>query len=388
MTAPTSITIRQTVLIPLSLLLLLLLFSFFYGSLWMEERHQIDQGRSALEQTELSFLRELDEEAVKLSNILSLLSANECLREHWLEENWRQLIICSKRLQQDLYDRLEIVELNLIDPDQHMRLKGSTLENSDELVDNFLMTRVVNLQMAAAGLSLEPSGRLLFHSYIPWVVDEELTGYLEIGKEVDGMLEQLGETAGVGMVIYAEKEYLDPDAWSHWSEEQDEEVEWGLYEAQIPVINGLLEDEEALLLAMEDSSDWTSTGLRRLKVESRHYVLGDFPLLDEGGQIIGKVGVAIDHTKEIENSKQLSSVIGVITVLIGGMLVFFFYLYLGKTEGRLKKTMHSLHREIEVRRDLTDSLKKFSAAIENTGSAIFITDEQGRLSTLTLASPL
>ena len=347
--------------------------------IWIEERHHLISSEIELERTEFSFLRELDEESSKLTNTLKLLSKNECLNRHWMRKTWDQLLLCTNEIQQDLYSRMEIQEFNLISPDQYVVLRSSILKRTHEYIDNFLITRTVNLLEPSAGLRLESNGRLLFHAYAPWIINGEVVGYLEIGKEIHDVLDQLSDARQVGVIIYANKSLLNHATWERWIDEQDQsvDVEWSRFQDFIPVVYSALSHEDQLIPKIGAQLQTLEDAIAPLLFEDQHFEIGAFPLLDEGGGFVGKVAVAINSTQAVENSQKFSKLFTLVTTLFGGMLLLFFYYYLGKIQSKLDHSIQKLQREIAVRHEVANSLKKFSEAIDHTGSAIFITDEKG-----------
>jgi hypothetical protein len=80
-------------------------------------------------------------------------------------------------------------------------------EFGDE-IDRMTMLKARDNAAAASGLELGPLGTLTLRLVTPWRRDGEVFGYLEIGEEIEHLIDELRDSLAVDMAVLVDKKFL------------------------------------------------------------------------------------------------------------------------------------------------------------------------------------
>ncbi|WP_420904032.1 PAS domain S-box protein [Candidatus Magnetaquiglobus chichijimensis] len=90
-----------------------------------------------------------------------------------------------------------------------------------------LSTRLaIESLQTAHGLEIGLNGELSLRVVLPWKVDGELIGLLEMGKDLAGMLPTLRKTLHADLYLFLNKTYLDMNAWKERTDYPTAAEEW------------------------------------------------------------------------------------------------------------------------------------------------------------------
>jgi signal transduction histidine kinase len=196
---------------------------------------------------------------------------------------------------------------------------------------------------SAHGIELGPLGTFTLRVVRPWRINGELVGYLELGEEIDHIIEDLKKIDQTRLNIAIKKEFLSPGYWQERENMPEHANRWKRSSDYI-INNGVdaklsQELKNGLHMLLENQQPMN------LSIGQHYYNAQPFPLMDAGQRQVGSMIIMHDIT----NSQQ--SLIIFILVLTGtaftvtSILMAFFYQYISRIEKRMAYAQKAIEEE-------------------------------------------
>lgn len=115
------------------------------------------------------------------------------------------------------YDTQRIALLRLHQPSRY-----------GDLIDRFSARQAETTQRAAWGLELGPMGTYTLRVVMPVWMDEMLIGYVELGKEIEEVLNDLKFRYGHDLIMLINKQQLHRESWQEGMQMLGRSFDWGL----------------------------------------------------------------------------------------------------------------------------------------------------------------
>ena len=216
-------------------------------------------------------------------------------------------------------------------------------------------------QQAVHGLELGPMGTLTLRLVMPWRQGGELLGYLEIGEEIEHMLDEIRQSLTVDLLVLVDKRYLEHEQWQRGQALMQRSGNWSRFGTHAV----LAQTSEQLPSALDEPllQRLSAGGTAEIHDRGRSVHLASVPINDAGNRHIGDLVVMRDITA-LESTFQWSMMAVILISLLAAVGVLgIFYLALDRVE-RDYQRQHDLEHQLlrldsEHRRIL--QLEKLSA---------------------------
>ncbi|MBN2895421.1 MAG: hypothetical protein JXK05_05970 [Campylobacterales bacterium] len=197
-----------------------------------------------------------------------------------------------------------------------LRLHGP--QKRGDLINRFTALEAEWRGRASYGLELGPLGTLTLRYVQPIYNVEKLIGYVELGKEIEDLLEQLGKSFGVELMLMIKKSYLNQKEWEAGMSMLRRSASWSEY------------NDTVLAYASAQAHLQGS-----LVFNDRHFAYLHLGVFDVALKEIGYLQVIVDVTQVHLNTRflVLSSVL--LALALSGILIGLFYLLLRYTDKAL-----------------------------------------------------
>lgn len=197
--------------------------------------------------------------------------------------------------------------------------------------------------VAVHGMELGPLGTLTLRLVMPWVVDGQPLGYMEIGEEIEYLVEEIHDSLSVQVFVLVDKRFLSTAQWKRGLDLLQREGNWARFDDRVlvaqtaPQLPAALNDQ-VLLSLRQGLTEVFDDGPLALH-------LAMLPLTDASGQRIGDMVVMRDITQLQQTF--LNSVLGVtlLSLLVGAGVLVLFYVALDRVE-RDYQRKHDLEHQL------------------------------------------
>lgn len=242
-------------------------------------------------------------------------------------------------------------------------------------------------QISGVGIELGKTAFAL-RAVKPYYYQNNLLGYVEFGKEIDNILNNLQEEYDNNFAIIVEKKYINYEDWASIRNVKGLNNNWDDLDDYLLIDStssreGYSESTllkcHNILIEKNNKEEVFST-----KLLDRKYLCGSFPLYDAGDNLVGSIVVLedISNFKKILASSSFSSIVFIIILIVLFVVFFQFFIkkYVIKPIVKLKKgtdiiKLGNLNYKINIKSkdeigDLANNFNDMTRAIKKSQAEV------------------
>ncbi|MCK4823390.1 hypothetical protein KA005_46990, partial [bacterium] len=221
--------IRFRLLLPLTIITLLLIGLSAGALLIIQQRNQQQFSRHLRLDVDTSLKLSLKRKSLMISAITATFLNNPQLHIAMQEQDREQLLTLSSSLFQKLRDNYSITHLYFHRPDLVNLVRIHKPEKYGDYIDRFTAIAAKRQGTIASGIELGPLGTFTLRVVQPVYVDKTLIGFVELGQEIEGIMNLIHKRLGVELVVTFHKEYLERQQWELGMKMLDRNAHWNRY---------------------------------------------------------------------------------------------------------------------------------------------------------------
>lgn len=346
---------------PLALALAFIMCVFAIAIFGIETytREQDLAGRSTA--VERLFSQKLDKDTNLMMATIRAMFADEALAGAFARGDRKLLAELGDPLFKVLREEHRISHLYLIRPDFVSLYRYHSPGEFGDRIDRVSLLQARDRQVPTSGLELGTMGTLTLRLVVPWRHAGHLIGYIEIGEEIEHLIEEMRHALSVDLLVLLEKHVITREQWQRGQALMRRVGDWDRFASHA----ALAQTTDRLPAALDHGLlDRLLAGrTAELRDQGRSLHLAIVPLEDAGKRHIGELVVMRDITDLAATFQWSIFAVTVISLLAGGGVLGIFYIALGHVE-RDYQRQHDLEHQLlrldtEHRRIL--QLEKLSA---------------------------
>ncbi len=345
----TSHQVRWATITPVAIAFVVVLLGTFVA-LQQREHEDLDQSnRHRLGELESSYQATLGQESIVLKEFVDFIVQGDSLSSAFLARDRSEL---NRRIQPSftrLRDQDRVTHLSFITPQGECFLRAQMPDRFGDRIHRRTLEQAVTEQRSISGVELGKFGSLALRVVHPWVRNGEVIGYVEIGKDLDGILPIMRHALALEPAIFVQKRFLSREPWLEGQRAVGFGGQWSQFHDHVLVSGDLLRVEEPVLDQLR-SSGLTDLEIHRFIVGVGNATLGGgiIPLRDAAGIRVGSLLGYWDATPLVAAHHRVwAHVLGVSGLLSLAILTFLWF-YLGSVQTRLRHARSALRETIEI----------------------------------------
>ncbi len=307
-------------------------YTFSYLAIQKEKYNQLHLFKA-------SFKERVDNEIQTISAYLTMFKKDSNLQNAFIASDRKKLIEATQGCFDNINKYSDITHFYFITPEGKVFLRAHDTPRYGDTIKRYTFERAKELKRPFSGLEFGLKMNYTLRVVHPWIVDGQLIGYLELGKEIDKINASLSKTLNVD-IYYAVDTSLFEGAPKDILEASKTLPRTGRHiivynTAQLPDNINTLYDEKS--------------GYQLIDIGDKHYLRLVDDLLDISGKKLGKVLYLIDATFETGEFKKLS--LWYALVMIIGMVIMLFYgrIMSRNHQRQMQRVMDTLEDVVEQR---------------------------------------
>ena len=358
-----TIHIRKAILLPLACALLFLLAFSISGAYWLQ-RHQFDQNvHQQLNSVQQLFNTTLHNEAEHLNTFIDFVMNDPKVYNAFLAGDRQLLYENTRSIFRNIENRHHITHFYFHNLDKTCFLRVHKPSSHDDLIDRYTLQMAAAEGTVAYGIELGPFGTLTLRVVHPWLVNNKLIGYIELGREVEYIIPTMKEILGYDFFFLVNIRQLNRQMWQEGLKISGRQGRW----EEIPrhVIIGRTMDAvpQEINNYINMSHAEKEKLIFKITEGDKKYRGGFSPLKVANGEEIGEIIAIKDFTEDVDK-QQVSTILVIVCMAVLGILFLLFYFHIGRMEKRLIKIHDFLTEEIEIRKKVEKELQQHKASLE------------------------
>ncbi len=298
-------------------------------------------------------------QGIGVSALISSFMVEDKYKEKFMDQDRDGLYGLTEDLYDSLNNKYDITHFYYMNADREIFLRMHQKDRNGDICQRITCKESQEEKQISSGIEFGPLMYFTLRVVEPYYSDDELIGYIEFGKEIDGLTNIFKEVTGNDVSLLVDKNHINKTSWDDAMDSRGLENDWGALESHVLVATSIDCEESALdrygnCFDPEKLKTIKDAGVLLDFVEDedgRHVASSGFPLYDASGEQVGVIIFHEDVTDIIhENKRVLDNVVIVIWALTIFSLIISVLLYF-YTKG-----------------DILDPLKKLTSIADDISS--------------------
>ena len=341
--------IKLVILVPLAITLFSLLAVSVFSIFWAQRINIDENVRSHVAGVHQLFEGMLDEEAKLMNNIIDFYAKDKNLQNAFYKKDRDELLLSAMPLFKDIRSKYQITHFYFLTVDKTCFLRVHNPSRHSDVIQRLTTDQAVRKKAHAHGIELGPFGTFTLRAVHPWLIDGELVGYIELGRELGYITPELKRIFGTELLFAINKSYLKRDKWEEGLKMTDRTGDWEQFPGHVISDRTLADVPIKISEHLRHTHHGDEEFFFKVSAGNRNYRGGFAPLLDAGNRNIGDIIVLKDFTKEEKALQKVAVLLVMICIIFGGILFGSFYLYIDQVQDRLLLARNTLKTEIKER---------------------------------------
>ncbi|MCP5373043.1 MAG: EAL domain-containing protein [Hyphomicrobiales bacterium] len=378
-----ALKIRAYILAPFTLLLLaLLVFAIaerYHGFLEQDEA----AAERRMDMIQRYYHQRLQQDSQFLGAAIQAIATNDRIMSLYRQHRRADLAAAAAPVFAALRSDYGVTRFYFTDPDRRNFLRVHQPRRHGDFISRYTTLQAARTGQSAHGLELGVLGTLTLRYVTPVKDGDRVVGFIELGKEIDDIIADLHRTLGVQVTVEVDKVLLDRSSWTEGMAMLGREADWGALPGTVLVSHTTPRAPITLLRAIEPPHGHANLG-------GHHWDYAVVPITDVAGRAVGRFTFLYDGTAQMGGLVTSILWFSVGAIGLGGAVFVLFHLLLGRVQamarvvfGRLDDAVRArtaeLSDEVARHRRTSGELLKLSQAVEQSPSAVMITDVDGAI---------
>lgn len=362
--------IKFRLLLPLALVLAASLLAFVYGTSREEASHIAEDFQRSARAAQRNYDSALRAEVETLSAALEFLQNDEALRRSLATGDREGAMRHAAPIFERLRAQFRITHFYLLTPDRRVLLRVHEPDRHGDIIGRYTVMQAEKSGKPASGVELGPLGTFTLRVVYPFHDAKGLIGYLELGEEIEHVVDNVRTSVGVDLSIAIDKRFLSRKDWDQGMRMLGRPADWNRLASFVETYSSLTQPAEIMERMLRGVSDHGGEG--EYAIGGRRYYAMAHPLADAGKREVGALLVLRDMTERIESNRQAVFEISGFSFVMGSFVLVFFYFLAGRIERRLEAAHLQLVEEAQAREAMQ---KSHIAALEKNQTRLLEVQE-------------
>jgi PAS domain S-box-containing protein len=343
---PTRQRLKLKILVPMCLGVLLFLGLYIISTAWYLEQQIHRNLRNTITDIDTSFRTLIDQRAQIMRTQLEQLAQSATLRQLMQQQDRSGLLAAAEPSFNLLREHMQISHYYFHNPDQTVFLRVHNPSRHGDIITRYTLQQAATTQKAVQGIELGPLGTYTLRTVIPWRLNGTLLGYLELGEEIELLLNKFFHFENSILALTIDKNLVDREQWEIGAEMLGKDLsEWDQLPQKIVLQTTAPAMRPAIFKTLKDNYSGSDQSIK-LTYNKRSFQGLLQPMKDATGRQIGEFLVLHDISDTLHAYRRTVILFTALYLLATGCFLFFTSAILGKAETELKTTDQQLLDEM------------------------------------------
>ena len=278
-----------------------------------------------------SVAKDFFEESVRndvnaLSAILAAMGSDEKLAEVFVTYDKSAILKYTDNMYKALNRDYNVTHFYFTMPDRVNLLRVHAPERYGDRIDRETTLRAQQNDTIAYGIELGVLGTFTLRVVSPWrnKKNGHLIGYIELGMEIDHVINRLMEVFGYDVVVVIHKKFLDREKWESGMRTLGRDANWDRYKTVVLSREYSGEMPSVLRERFEQGVQGHRNDVLELEEDGFAHWLLTIPIEDVKGRHVAEMTLLADVSSEMDVAQSTAIVVGATVFVLGGLLIIFF----------------------------------------------------------------
>ena len=360
--------VRNRLLIPLVVVLLLLGGGFRTSLLYIQKQNIAEKAKNTLERATDKFYNGLAEQSDELDGYTEILANDPRLKDALKRQDRQALLDTYDDLFLHLREEHNLTHFYFHRPDRVNLLRVHKPGKNGDLINRFTALEAERTGQTAFGIELGPLGTFTLRTVTPVYDGDVLIGYIELGKEIEDVLVDISADKNLEVIATIHKDVLNRAKWEAGMEMLGRDNNWNQFEDIAIIYSSFLSGfPDKLESFMPESAHIHEEITAEVKFDKHDWLVLISPLIDVSSIEVGDLMILLDISEDNATFYRFLFTGAGLTFVVLAILFGFLYTILQRTD-----------RGIYLQQQYLQSSKdRFDQLAEQSNTVIWEVDENG-----------
>ena len=288
-------------LLPALSIVVILLITGMWVILWQQNQQRLTGDFAAqVAEVHRDLRIGLDNQAGGMSIATHPIAADAAVQKALREGDANRLLVAWQPVFERMHREKHLTHFYFLDRHRICLLRVHQPERRGDLINRFTAMEAERTGKTATGIELGPLGTFTLRVVQPVFERGKLVGYVELGKEIEDVLQSLHNQSGIQVAVVIRKEYLKRQVWEEGMRMLGRDVDWDRLQHSTVIYSssGLLPDAFASWVNLVSSKRVLGETNREIAVDGKNWKLFASPLQDASGKEVGNLLIMGDISAE------------------------------------------------------------------------------------------
>jgi signal transduction histidine kinase/DNA-binding NarL/FixJ family response regulator len=356
--------IRRQILLPLVLTIVFFIVGMTGVIYLLQIRDVRGQTRSVVGKVDRMFELELERESDLLRGLTDIVREDVGLQQAWLDGDRDRLLNAALPVFEKIKSQFRVTHCYFHDTNGVNFLRVHNPPRHSDKINRITMLGAMQSGKVASGIELGPLGTFTLRCVTPWRIGDTVSGYIELGMEIDHITPRLKDIVGADLVFIINKDFIDRRRWEEGLKAMGRTGSWEQF-PRFVVVGNTLDEVPAKLASYISEMDRCDTEEHlsgnigvSIKDHDRYRHCGFMPLNDAAGKDVGDIIVITDTTESMAGLHSVGILVVVFGIIVGLVTAACFSLFLRRLEKRLSDARDQLREKITRQRQTEEYLRR------------------------------
>jgi len=360
-------TVLRRLMPPLTAMLLIIIAGTG-ALLWERHQKEIDSDTARINSAAKDLLHiSLAQQATGLATALQTITTDPAVQKALREGNANRLLAVWQPVFKKMHMENNITHFYFFDKNRVCLQRVHKPEKRGDRIDRFTALEAERTGKTASGIELGPLGTFTLRVVKPVFAGGTLVGYVELGKEIEDVIQNLHTKSDIQIALTVNKEYLSRQAWEDGMHLLGRETDWNRLPKSVVIYSshGRLPDVFLSWAESLDKGNTHSEKNREIPFDGKDWRVFVNPLQDVSGKEVGDMLIMVDVSTTKATFTRLIILAGTAGVFLMAMLLGFVYVLLRRTDAKIQGHQTELKKNDEKYRLLVENINETMLVIQD-----------------------
>ncbi|MBF0449442.1 MAG: response regulator [Candidatus Magnetomorum sp.] len=303
--------------------------------LWHQHQNSLSQTMMHhIDELSHSLQISLEQQMFGLDTATEFLTANPLIKKAVQERDIENLLKTWKPVFHSLKKNYNITHFYFFDAKRICLLRVHKPEKNGDFIDRYTAKEAERTGMASSGIELGPLGTFTLRAVRPIYDKGRLIGYVELGKEIEDILQSLHLYSSTRVSVIIKKKYLNRQLWENGMQMLGRDANWDLMSNNVLIYCSLEKFPDTLSAWVNKLPD---IHLHRqidqeMIFRNKKVLISLLALYDISGKAVGDLLIIQDVSSQLSDFKQLMFFSGMFVTVLLMILLGMIYILLHRTD--------------------------------------------------------
>jgi hypothetical protein len=324
--------VKKRIMIPIAVVLALLLGGFVLSA-YLYDKHCIQSDMEEQAKRIENYLKgHIDEDSEAMKMALISICEDEFIKQALEKADRKALLERAIPLFRRLSNESEITHFYFTGPDRVNILRVHKPERFGDTIDRYTTLEAEKTRKAVQGVELGPLGTFTFRVVQPWIENDRLIGFVELGHEMNHLIDLIRKTLDVDIIMLIKKQFLKRQDWESGMEMLGRKGEWDRFPDMVSTNYFPIDTPEKFISRLAAGDFGMASTDIEFPSNGRLYHFLFLPLEDASGQDVGILVAMSNITDRRAGLIRFVLTVSLVCAAVGCLLITFFSLYISHLE--------------------------------------------------------